>query len=458
MPRVQDTGATARYQDTGAVPRSDTGTVPRFQPRHLAGGPQAQVRGGHPEQREPGGGWGDTGAGRYGVTDTGAGRYGVTDTGSGRYGDWVGASRDTAAFAPPQQPQAPRPRPQQPQPPTGLGVGARIPVQRRGPGPRPDFVEAFEEPRPSTRGAGPRDPYDAVTDWDDAEALRAHADDSDGTAPRSGRWLARTVIGVSAAAVTAALAVMVTGTGSSSGQKDEAAGPGVADRDSADGPSRDQDRTAPQGSELKQAPATSLPYEKRMALKLPMAADQSGPNAFDTVPGEAAAPRQGAKHWRYRVDVEKNLGLDGKFFADAVQRTLNDKRSWAGDGRMSFERVSEGKADFVVTLASPVTTNIWCEKSDLETLSRNVSCDSARTERVMINAFRWAGGSETFGDALLFPYRQMLINHEVGHRLGHNHEFCAKDGALAPVMMQQTKTLETGDKKCRPNAWVHPES
>ncbi|MFJ2740444.1 DUF3152 domain-containing protein [Streptomyces sp. NPDC087440] len=382
----------------------------------------------------------------------GAGSGAVTDTGSGRYGDWVGA--------PQTQPQT-RPQPQ-PQPPAGIGVGARIPAQRRpgqrAPGPRRDFVEAFEEPQPQPRTAGPRDPYDAVTDWGDAEALHAGADDSDGTAPRSGRWLARTVIGVSAAAVTAALAVMVTGPGSSSGPKDKAAGAGVVDRDGADDPSRDKDRTAPQGNELKKAPATGLSYEQRMAQKLPMAADQRGPNAFDTVPGEAAAPRKGAKHFRYRVDVEKDLGLDGKFFADAVQRTLNDKRSWAGDGRMSFERVSTEKADFVVTLASPVTTDIWCEKSGLETLSRNVSCDSARTERVMINAFRWAGGSETFGDALLFPYRQMLINHEVGHRLGHNHEICSQDGALAPVMMQQTKTLETGDKKCRPNAWVHPES
>ncbi|MFJ4874758.1 DUF3152 domain-containing protein [Streptomyces sp. NPDC088745] len=473
MPRVQDTGA-----------------GPRFQPRHLAGGPQnpvraqAQVRGGHPEQREPGGGWGDTGAGRHGITDTGSGRRAVTDTGSnrravadtgaGRYGDWVGAARDTAAFVP-QQPSGPRQRPRQPeartqQPSTGVGLGARVPVQRgpgrpgqrqRPDGPRPDFVEAFEQPQPQSHGAGAgagfRDPYDTVTDRDDAGARRPDADGPEGTAPRSARWPARTVIGVSAAAVTAALAVMVAGPQSQSGRTGGATGPGVAGRDLAGGSSRDQDRTSPQGSEPGKAPATPLTYEQRMAQKLPMDADAKGPNAFDVVPGEDPAPGKGTKK-TYRVEVEKDLGLDGKFFAEAVQRTLNDKRSWAGKGDMTFERVSEGRADFVVTLASPVTTSIWCLKSDLETLSGNVSCDSARTERVMINAFRWAGGSPTFGDSLLLPYRQMLINHEVGHRLGRNHEYCAKDGALAPVMMQQTKTLKTGDKVCRPNPWVHPEN
>ncbi|MFI0983004.1 DUF3152 domain-containing protein [Streptomyces sp. NPDC021093] len=422
------------------------------------------MRGGHPEQREPGGGWGDTG--EFGVPGD------VGDTGGGRYGDWVGAPGTAAAYVPPQpgRQQTTRPSPSpshpplqpqpQPQPPVGLGVGARIP------GPRREFVEAFEGPqqRPRTQT---RDPYDAVTDWDEAEALHEGGDggkngdskgdvDSDGTARRARRRRARTVTGVSAAAVTAVLAVVVAGQDSGAGAKDSAT-PGVGDRALAGGASRDEDRTAPQGSEGEQAPAVPPTYEERMARKLTMAADQSGPNVFDTVPGTDKAPGKGRK-WKYRVDVEKDIGLDGKFFAEAVQKTLNDKRSWAGEGDMTFERISSGKADFVVTLATPVTTNTWCLKSELETLSQNVSCDSAVTERVMINAYRWAGGSPTFGLKLLAPYRQMLINHEVGHRLGHNHKNCAEDGALAPVMMQQTKTLETGAKACRPNPWVHPGS
>ncbi len=68
----------------------------------------------------------------------------------------------------------------------------------------------------------------------------------------------------------------------------------------------------------------------------------------------------------------------------------------------------------------------------------------------MINAYRWAQGSTTYGDAI-HAYRQMLINHEVGHRLGHHHVTCDKDGDLAPVMQQQTKFLDHDGVHCLPN-------
>ena len=74
----------------------------------------------------------------------------------------------------------------------------------------------------------------------------------------------------------------------------------------------------------------------------------------------------------------------------------------------------------------------------------------------MINAYRWAQGAEDLRRRQMHAYRQMLINHEVGHRLGHGHVTCAKDGALAPVMMQQTKFLDHDGIHCRPNAWPYP--
>jgi hypothetical protein len=157
------------------------------------------------------------------------------------------------------------------------------------------------------------------------------------------------------------------------------------------------------------------------------------------------------------VDVEQGLGLDGALFAEAVQKTLNDQRSWAHNGARTFERIYSGKPDFVITLASPGTTADWCAKSGLDTTEDNVSCDSAATERVMINAYRWAQGSETYGDKI-HAYRQMLINHEVGHRLGYGHVTCDKDGDLAPVMQQQTKFLDHDGIRCRPNPWAYPGS
>lgn len=192
--------------------------------------------------------------------------------------------------------------------------------------------------------------------------------------------------------------------------------------------------------------AKAYPLDPKLALS----------GAFTTVPGRQAAPGRG-KVMRFRVDVEKGLPLDAGLFSQAVFTTLNDPRSWGHGGTMTFERVSTGPADIVVTLASPGTTAKWCEKSGLDTTVDNVSCDSASTPRTMINAYRWAEGAETFGPQRMHEYRQMLINHEVGHRLGHGHVGCPEEGALAPVMMQQTKFLSLdGGPTCKPNAWPFP--
>src|SRR5699024_1021830 len=68
------------------------------------------------------------------------------------------------------------------------------------------------------------------------------------------------------------------------------------------------------------------------------------------------------------------------------------------------------------------------------------SCYLSETEegsRVIISLSRWVRGALAFeGD--MTTYRQYVVNHEVGHALGLGHVGCAEDGALAPVMMQQT--------------------
>lgn len=318
------------------------------------------------------------------------------------------------------------------------GPGGQQSRPPRVPGPRQEFVQAFEE----TAGAAwtaPEREFEPIVPPAEPETAK------------SGKGRAFT--GIAAAAVTTVLAVVVAGQvasgGGSSHTDAQSSGTGRGDSSAA---SRGEHRSTP--STLV---APVLTYDQKMAKQYPLDAKLTASGEFATVPGSAKAPGSGRKY-RYRIDVEKGLGLDGALFADAVQKTLNDNRSWAHNGAKTFERISTGTPDFVITLASPGTTAKWCLKSGLDTSEENVSCDSASTERVMINAYRWAQGSETYGADKMFMYRQMLINHEVGHRLGHSHVTCTTPGALAPVMQQQTKSLDINGIKCRPNPWVYPAS
>ncbi|MFG2637399.1 DUF3152 domain-containing protein [Streptomyces sp. NPDC048362] len=396
--------------DRGAARASD-GTPAHGVPRLAEGGP---ARGGHPEQREAGGGWGTLGGPAEGGTGTGA--------------------------------TLPRQR-----------QGGRAGGPGRRSGPRQEYLDAFEGAGEAAEDAdvfaSRADRGCSAEEAPATEERRAGAPGTDDTRvpAQRGGGKGRAFAGVAAAAVTSVLAVIVAGQVADSRDGDAARAGSGADAGQTRG-ARAVGGVAPSAPQS----AASLTYEQKMGRKYPLGATLKGSGKFETVPGFAKAPGTGQKY-RYRVDVERGLALDGELFAEAVQKTLNDDRSWGHGGVRTFERVSSGKPDFVITLASPGTTAEWCAKSGLDTTEDNVSCDSAATERVMINAYRWAQGSKTYGDKMV-AYRQMLINHEVGHRLGHNHVTCQKDGELAPVMQQQTKFLDHDGIHCLPNPWPYPGS
>jgi hypothetical protein len=371
----------------------------------------------------------------------------------------------------PQGPAPTRPEPTIPRqryapPPQGQAPG--------GPGgPRQAYVDAFGEgddvfaPRSAAAAALRADPFAAVTDWDEDVEHKTRPEDQDqdenqgrreeGRPEKAKGGKGRAFTGIAAAAVTTVLAVVVAGQVTTDGREDDpvrsqAAGGAdrEADQESKDTASRSDNRSAPSAS----ASVAPLSYDQKMGKKYPLATELKGSGEFAAVAGFDKAPGTGQKY-TYRVDVEKDLGLDAELFAQAVQKTLNDDRSWAHGGGRTFERISSGQPDFVITLASPGTTADWCAKSGLDTTEDNVSCDSAATDRVMINAYRWAQGAETYGDNI-YAYRQMLINHEIGHRLGYGHVTCTTDGALAPVMQQQTKFLDHDGIRCRLNPWAFP--
>lgn len=144
----------------------------------------------------------------------------------------------------------------------------------------------------------------------------------------------------------------------------------------------------------------------------------------------------------YRVEVEEGTGVDPDLFADEVEVILSNPRGWTTVDGISLQRVA-ADADIVVTLATAPTVDLLCHPFDTE---GQTSC--AQPQRAIINLDRWRHGAESSG--LEVPaYRGYVISHEVGHTLGHGHVGCPTPGAPAPVMMQQTYSIDD----CVPNAW-----
>lgn len=193
----------------------------------------------------------------------------------------------------------------------------------------------------------------------------------------------------------------------------------------------------------------------------------------------------------YVVEVEQGTDTSsfggGDSFSAMVDATLADPRSWIGDreDRIAFRHISVtggDTPDLRIRLTTPDTTRRLCGgEIALETscfVSGGDTTGEAGEGWVVINLARWVRGAVTFaGD--LGAYRQYVVNHEVGHGIGHaRHQPCPADGGLAPVMMQQTLSLANrdlveldagteysadggadvdADAVCRANAWPHPE-
>ncbi|EIE97691.1 Protein of unknown function (DUF3152) [Saccharomonospora glauca K62] len=232
--------------------------------------------------------------------------------------------------------------------------------------------------------------------------------------------------------------------------------------------------------------ATEVPA-KQVDLHIPTAElpeggdyDKVGKGQWHVVPlGENGGKKAGDSPNLYTYTVEVEDGLNpGSFagddsFASTVEATLSDSRSWPGTGEVSFQRVDDRHPDpdFRVSLTSPETTKQLCGQE----IPFESSCYISSYQRVVINLARWVRGAKAFSGNM-GVYQQYVINHEVGHALGNGHVGCPEDGALAPVMMQQTfgvandyvaklNDLPGGDqgavpadgKVCLPNAWPVPQ-
>lgn len=135
-------------------------------------------------------------------------------------------------------------------------------------------------------------------------------------------------------------------------------------------------------------------------------------------------------------------------FADTVYSTLNDPRGWprAGATFRETDGSDPNACSMTLTLAAPdQMTSFSTECSD------EYSCRVGND--VIINIDRWNNATEGWLQAggTVERYRTMVINHEVGHRLGHldNELTCPAVDQPAPLMQQQSMDL----LGCTPNEW-----
>jgi hypothetical protein len=217
-------------------------------------------------------------------------------------------------------------------------------------------------------------------------------------------------------------------------------------------------------------PPATLPLRDKTPEPTAPAEGDAGPNLTPQVAGEETYVEQGAGSLsvvdgtssiygtggplqRFVVETEDGIGVDGAGFAQAVEETLADPRSWGNGGRLTFQRVGAAEAlagqyDFRVSLVSPGSMETYCPGVGT---GGYTSCRYG--ERAVINLARWATAVPDYeGDVA--TYRLYVVNHELGHALGSRaHPPCPGPGQLAPVMQQQTLGLNG----CTKNAWATPD-
>ena len=183
-------------------------------------------------------------------------------------------------------------------------------------------------------------------------------------------------------------------------------------------------------------PARSVVPPRVVTRPVPITYPVAGPQRYAVLPGDPAVIGRAGKLMRFQVAIESGItGVDHAAFARFVRDTYGAAQGWASHGLWRFQQVGPGtNPDFTLMLVTPQTRDVLCGAAP----DRYTSCRIGN--RVVLNVARWAHGVPGYG-ASLTTYRQYMVNHETGHRLGRGHELCPGPGRPAPVMQQQTLGL-----------------
>jgi len=192
------------------------------------------------------------------------------------------------------------------------------------------------------------------------------------------------------------------------------------------------------------AATVKAPVKKPAAVRITF--PEHGGGRWLIAPAGTATAGHRGRLLRYRVAVERDIkGVTPEGFATAAAATLADERGWTAGGKWRFRRVGPGQPyDFTLYLVTPDTRDKLCD----DIPEGYTSCRNGAS--VVLNVARWAKGVP-FYRGHLATYRQYMVNHEVGHRLGHGHQRCPGKGEPAPVMQQQTLGLHG----CTTNPWPY---
>ena len=147
--------------------------------------------------------------------------------------------------------------------------------------------------------------------------------------------------------------------------------------------------------------------------------------------------------FNYGIRIEPSLGLDPLCIKNLLFLILNNDLGWKNVADKSFHLTSAEDSDYIYIFASPDKTDELCAPIETNSI---YSCRNENN--IVLNFFRWQEGAVDFKNDME-TYRIYLINHETGHILGWGHVGCPKEGAVAPVMMQQSK----GTDGCVPYGW-----
>ena len=168
-----------------------------------------------------------------------------------------------------------------------------------------------------------------------------------------------------------------------------------------------------------------------------------GPTADEDATAGTATAQGDSISYTYEVASEGQVAADLDTFAATAGRILDDRRGWSLGGSVSFPRVDSG-GDFTLILASPQAV------ADAHAVcSAEYSCRVG--DRLYINDDNWRHATPAWREAGgdLSTYREYLVNHEVGHYLGFGHHDCPGMDRPAPVMQQQSISLDG----CEPTGW-----